>query len=124
MAHSFRAVSVFTAVVILASASSAAAESCDLFGKIKSLKSVKPVTVTFINKTTEPRYVDWLDFKGEQENRALLQPGGKTTVKTFVSHPWMFSDEPGNCHEIYLPKAKDKTFRITVQRADLTDQDD
>jgi VHL beta domain len=114
----------FVTLAIAAFATPAAAESCDLFGKIKSPKSTKPVTVTFINKTGEPRYVDWLDFKGEQENRALLQPGEKTTVKTFVRHSWMFSDEPGNCHEIYVAKAGDKTFRITVQRKDLTDQDD
>ena len=118
MAHSFR-VACASILALVAISTAAVAESCDLFGKIKSLNSKKPVTITFVNRTDQSRIVMWLDFEGAPKEYARLQPGEKTTIKTFVTHPWMFTDEPGNCHEIYQPKAKDKKFRITVERQDL-----
>jgi hypothetical protein len=99
-----------------------AAESCDLFGKLKSKNSNKPITVTFVNRTDGMRNVTWLDFQGKPVDYAQLQPGEKFTINTFLTHPWMFTDGPGNCHEIYLPKKGMKNFRITVERQDLGDE--
>jgi VHL beta domain len=121
MAHSFRAACA-SILAVLALSTPAAAESCDLFGKIKSLNSKKPVTVTFVNRTDAMRIVMWLDFGGNPKEYAQLQPGEKTTIKTFITHPWMFTDGPGNCHEIFKPKRGVKTFRITVERQDLEDE--
>ena len=88
-------------------------DSCTRFGKIKSKNSKTPVKITFINKTDSFRAVMWLDFKGQPQQYANLDPGQKTTINTFVTHPWMFTDGPGNCQEIYLPKAGDTKFNIT-----------
>lgn len=107
---------------LLAAAGPAAAESCDLFGKIKSKNSNQPVTVTFVNRTDALRNVTWLDFKGVPVDYAQLQPGEKFTINTFITHPWMFTDGPGNCHEIFLPRKGRKNFRITVERQDLEDE--
>ena len=104
----------FVATVIPASA-----ESCNLFGKIKSKNSSRPVTITFINRTDALRNVTWLDFKGKPVDYAHLQPGEKFTINTFITHPWMFTDGPRNCHEIFMPKKNSKSFRITVERQDL-----
>lgn len=100
----------------------AAAESCDLFGKLTSKNSNRPVTVTFVNRTDGLRNVTWLDFKGKPVDYAQLQPGEKLTINTFITHPWMFTDGPGSCHEIFMPKKNVKTFRITVERQDLEDE--
>ena len=107
---------------LLAAITPAAAESCELFGKIKSKNSKQPVTVTFVNRTDALRNVAWLDFKGTPVDYAQLQPGEKFTINTFVTHPWMFTDGPGNCHEIFMPKKGIKNFRITVERQDLEDE--
>ncbi len=112
-------VSIFVLVAVV---TPAAAESCDLFGKIKSKNSNKPVTVTFVNRTDALRNVTWLDFKGAPVDYAQLQPGEKFTINTFLTHPWMFTDGPGNCHEIFMPKKNVKNFRITVERQDLGDE--
>ena len=115
--------SIFLCAMALAAAAAPAyAESCDLFGKIKSKNSKSPVTVTFVNRTDGMRNVTWLDFKGKPVDYAQLQPGETFTIDTFLTHPWMFTDGPGNCHEIFMPKKNMKTFRITVERQDLEDE--
>lgn len=112
----------FYIFALLALVAPANAESCDLFGKIKSKTSKTPVTVTFINRTDALRNVTWLDFKGKPVDYAQLQPGEKFTINTFITHPWMFTDGPGNCHEIFMPKKNLTTFRITVERQDIGDE--
>jgi VHL beta domain len=121
MPSSLRLVSV-SICAMLALSSAAFAESCDLFGRLKSKNSNSAITLTFVNKTDALRNVTWLDFKGKPVDYAQLQPGEKFTINTFLTHPWMFTDGPGNCHEIYLPKKGVKNFRITVERQDLGDE--
>ncbi len=87
--------------------------SCSGFGKLKSKNSNRPVTITFVNRTDGFRALMWLDFKGQPQDFGNLEPRQKKTINTFVTHPWMFTDGPGNCQEIYLPAAGDTRFNIT-----------
>ncbi len=87
--------------------------SCGGFGKLKSKNSNRPVTITFVNKTDSIRGLMWLDFKGQPQEFGNLEPRQKKTINTFVTHPWMFTDGPGNCQEIYLPATGDTRFNIT-----------
>jgi VHL beta domain len=96
------------------SAPVATSASCGNVGKMRSKKSDVPVTVTFRNRTQSFRGVMWIDFNGRPVNYANLEPGQKFTVNTFVTHPWMFTDGPGNCAEVFMPKAGVKSFNITA----------
>lgn len=93
----------------------AASASCNKVGKLRSRNSDVPVTITFRNRTKGFRAVMWIDFNGQPVNYANLEPGQKFTVSTFVTHPWMFTDGPGNCAEVYMPQAGVKTFNITAK---------
>ena len=93
----------------------AANASCRNVGKIRSKNSNVPVSVTFRNRTNSFRGVMWIDFNGQPVNYANLEPGQKFTVNTFVTHPWMFTDGPGNCAEVFMPKAGVNTFNITAR---------
>ena len=118
MSYFYRTI-LLAAFGLAAASSPAAADSCDLVGKIKSKNSNKPYSLTFINRTDAMRVVEWLDFEGKPVEYARLEPGQKFTISTFVTHPWMFTDGPGNCHEIFSNKKKTKTYRITVEKQDL-----
>jgi hypothetical protein len=93
----------------------AAGPGCNKIGKIRSKNSDVPVTVTVRNRTKSFRAVMWIDFNGQPVNYANLEPGQKFTIETFVTHPWMFTDGPGNCAEVYMPQAGAKTFNITAR---------
>lgn len=98
----------------LKSAKSTGGPTCKDWGKIKSKTSKTPQTVTFVNKSDGYRGVMWLNFEGQPVEYANLNQGESYTVKTYLTHPWMFTDGPGNCIEIYLPKKGVSKFEIAA----------
>ncbi|MCP4248891.1 MAG: hypothetical protein GY778_17750, partial [bacterium] len=91
-----------------------AGPSCKQSGKVKSRESSAPVTVTFVNRTGSYRGVMWIDFKGQPVEFANLDAGQSYTAKTYLTHPWMFTDGPGNCIDIFMPRAGLMRFEITA----------
>ena len=81
----------------------------------KSQNSNTPVKVTFVNKSGEFRGVMWADFKGKLVPYANLEPGQKYTVNTFATHPWVFTDGPGNCIEMWVAQPGASKFSITAK---------
>ena len=70
------------------------------------------MTVTFINRSGAHLSVMWINFKGRPVSYADLDDGQSYTVKTFLTHPWMFTDGPGNCMEMFMPKRGVRRFEI------------
>ncbi len=89
-------------------------KTCDLYGNKKSRDSDAPVTVTFVNRTDGLRSVMWINFEGTPVEYASLNPGQSYTINTFLTHPWMFTDGPGNCIEMFMPKRGISRFEITA----------
>ena len=97
------------------SISEAQVAPCPIYGKVKSKTSKTPVTVTFDNMSGEDRGVFWVDFKGEWVKYVDLKPGKRYTVDTYVTHPWIFTDTPGNCVEMFMPRKDILTFNVTAE---------
>ena len=103
------------AIAALATSSSVYAASCASYGKVRSLNSNTPVTVTFVNKSGEYRGVMWIDFNGQPVAYANLNPGQSYKIKTYVTHLWMFTDGPGNCVEMFMPKKGVDKYNVTAK---------
>lgn len=88
--------------------------TCRKFGRIRSVNSRRPMKITFYNKSRAYRSVMWIDYKGNVKRYADLNPGQKYTVNTYAGHPWMFTDGPGNCMEIFVPRGNVVGYNITV----------
>ena len=82
---------------------------------VRAQNSNTPVTVTFVNKSGEYRGVMWVDLKGKWVLYAKLNPGQSYTVNTYVTYPWVFTDGPGNCVEMFMPRKGVSTFNITAK---------
>jgi von Hippel-Lindau disease tumor suppressor protein len=94
--------------------------SCkDLF-KIKSQGSDAKAKITFINKSGAYRGILWLDFSGQPKDYANLQAGEEITLDTFLTHPWMVTDGPGDCIEIFMPHAGTRV--VTLKAPDGTEK--
>ena len=106
---------IWLAIAALAASSSAYAASCAGYGKVRSQNSKTPVTVTFVNKSGEYRGVMWIDFNGRPVTYSNLNPGQSHKIKTYVTHPWMFTDGPGNCVEMFMPKKGVAKFNLTAK---------
>lgn len=88
--------------------------SCNVPQNQKSRNLNIPVTVTFINKSEGHRGVFWMDFNGKPVSYAALNAGEEYTINTFLGHPWMFTDGPGNCIEMFQPQLGVKRFEISA----------
>lgn len=88
--------------------------TCDTLRNITSRNSDVPVSLTFVNKTDGQRGVIWISFDGVPKQYASLNPGEKFSINTFLTHPWMFTDGPGNCLEMFMPHQGVPLFEITA----------
>ncbi len=88
--------------------------TCDVFRAERSRNSDFPITVTFQNRSGAYRGVMWIDFNGRPVQYANLNPGEIYTINTYMTHPWMFTDGPGNCIEMFMPQPGVSSFDITA----------
>lgn len=77
--------------------------SCKERTKLRSKNSDTKTKITFINRSGGTRGILWLDFKGQPKDYANLQNGEEVVLDTFMTHPWMITDGPGNCLQIVMP---------------------
>ena len=87
---------------------------CSAAQSLRSQNSAQPTRMTFVNQSGEGRAVLWIDFQGGTKQYAWLNPGQRFSVKTFVTHPWMVTNGPGDCIDIYLPRSRSRTIRLTA----------
>jgi von Hippel-Lindau disease tumor suppressor protein len=111
----FASISVLAALGLATILSITDAQAASRVRGAKSQNSNTPVKVTFVNKSGEFRAVMWADFKGKLVPYANLEPGQKYTVNTFATHPWVFTDGPGNCIEMWVAQPGVSKFAITAK---------
>ena len=80
--------------------------SCKDQSKLRSQNSKTPIKLTFINRSGAMRGILWLDFDGQPKDYANLSDRERVTLDTFLTHPWMVTDGPGNCLRIVLRKSR------------------
>ncbi len=97
----------------------AAMVSCNALGALRTVDTGQPASVTFINRTDGFRSVMWIDGDGTPQPYKDLDPGNAYTQETNVGHPWMITDGPGNCLEIYMPPPGGSVFEITAPNRDF-----
>jgi hypothetical protein len=85
---------------------------CSAQQSLRSQNSNNPTQITFVNNTGEGRAILWIGFDGQTKQYAWLNPGENFTVNTFVTHPWMVTNGPGDCIDIYMPRRGPRTIRL------------
>lgn len=88
--------------------------SCDTLGREVSRNSDTPVSMTFANRSEGYRSILWIDFNGQPKEYANLNPGESFSINTYLTHPWMITDGPGNCLEMFMPQLGVSQFNITA----------
>ena len=87
--------------------------SCADRANLRSKTSDVATKLTVINKSGQYRSVLWLDFDGNPKSYANLNSGEQVRLDTFVTHPWMITDGPGNCMQIVMPDAAEKVIVLS-----------
>jgi hypothetical protein len=117
---------IVTAAVLLSvlfvSAVEAKRLDCNVVRGMKSKESSTSITIKFINQTAESRTAMWVDFKGQPVQYFTIGPGQSFSQQTFLTHPWFFTDGPGNCIEAMLPSANKTVYKIKVPSPGFGDE--
>lgn len=87
---------------------------CSAMQSLRSGASAEPTQMTFVNRTSEGRAILWIGFDGTPQNHAWLNPGEHVAVDTFLTHPWMATNGPGDCIDIYMPGRSPRTVELTA----------
>ena len=99
---------------LLIGAAQAAEGSCKQLFKLKSIDSKSPTTITFVNASNAQRGLLWLGYDGQPKDYGNIAPGQSRTQKTFLGHPWMITNGPGDCIEIVMPTRSGSVVRLTA----------
>ncbi|MGR3709469.1 MAG: VHL beta domain-containing protein [Alterinioella nitratireducens] len=88
--------------------------TCDAVQGMASLNGEVGQRITFTNGTDGSRGLIWMDYTGSPVEIGSLNPGEAITIDTYLTHPWMITDGPGNCLEAMLPQAGQESYAITA----------
>lgn len=101
----------FAAVALIGISLSTAQARCSSNG-LRSLNSDVPTTITFFNQSQTYRRIEWIGFDGELKEYGGLNFGESKTIKTFLTHPWIITNGPGDCQQIVKPRAGGSVVRL------------
>jgi hypothetical protein len=94
--------------------------SCAQLSTLRSQNSDTPTKITFVNNSGGHRAILWFDSTGQPKEYATLNTGQEVTLDTFLTHPWMVTDGPGNCLQIVLPSPGGKVVELGHASATAT----
>lgn len=82
-------------------------QDCNQEPLLKSLTYDTPALIRFINETSRPVVVYWLNYEGKRDptegQTITIYPGRPLDRPTFLTHPFLVTDAAGKCLGIYLP---------------------
>jgi hypothetical protein len=61
-------------------------------GEIRSLNHDERSYVNFVNRSPRKVTLFWHDYAGTLVRYAVISPGGKHKMDTYVTHPWSVTD--------------------------------
>ncbi len=82
--------------------------------ELRSTPSKERAILTFENTTQQDLYVYWMDYKGQPRHYRTLKSGQRYTQKTYLTHPWIFTDGEGNIHSEIEPLYPDRNENIII----------
>ena len=83
-----------------------------LKARLYSIESKTQLKIEFYNHSHQIRKLYWIDFDGYLVLYATLKPSDEFSVKTFLTHPWLITDEYDQPLDIHYPKPKEKIIEI------------
>ncbi|MGI3184864.1 hypothetical protein [Nioella aestuarii] len=76
---------------------------CADYGQVQSQPGVAPFQATFVNRQQAARVLFWIDYQGQPQQMAYLDPGYQVTIGTDQAHVWLVTDSSGQCRGMVRP---------------------
>ena len=81
---------------------------------IKSVDGEVEAKIEFENKSGKTVKVYWLDYEGNRQLYQTLKDGESHEQETFLTHPWLITDEDDNAWYLYFPDAQPRSIEIVA----------
>lgn len=88
----------------LTSSAQAREVGCSVERNLKSENSNTSISLTIVNRSGAYRNIMWIDHNGNAVSYNGLNNGESYTQSTYVGHPWMATNGPGDCKRIFVPR--------------------
>ena len=85
-------------------------------GKVRSFTSDATAELTFVNQSGATVKMYWLDYQGNRKFYYTLPDGKSYVQRTFLTHPWLVTDEKDNAWYVYFPEGQPRTIPIAAPR--------
>ena len=83
--------------------------SCAQEPGLKSENGDTATTIFLSNQSAETVVVRWINYEGVRdtsvEQKTVLKPRRWVEKTTFLTHPFVFTDQEGNCLDIFRPRS-------------------
>jgi von Hippel-Lindau disease tumor supressor len=83
---------------------------------LKSARSDVETRIVFVNKSGRTVKLYWLDYKGARNLYQSLEDGRSYNMRTYLTHPWVITDERDNAWYVYFPDAQLRTIEIIAPK--------
>ena len=80
-------------------------QNCSQESSLRSVNSETPAFIRFVNATSQPVVVYWLNYEGKrdpsEQQKETINPGESGFRSTYLTHPFLVTDMTGKCLGIY-----------------------
>ena len=83
---------------------------------IKSENGDVEAKIKFDNKSGKTTKVYWLDYDGNRKLYQTLKDGESYEQGTFLTHPWLITDDDDNAWYVYFPDGQPRTVEIVAPK--------
>lgn len=91
-----------------------AAFTCDWEGALRSQNSAVASSVDFLNTTSDPVNLYWLNYQGDRVFYATVAGGATFSQQSYSSHPWLVTNDQNQCLAIFV--AQEQPGRAVIAR--------
>jgi tetratricopeptide (TPR) repeat protein len=78
--------------------------------------------ITFANKSGRRVKIYWINYQGQRELVETLNDGDWSWENSYLTHPWVVTDENDNAWYLYDPDAQPRTINIILPSSVIAEQ--
>jgi hypothetical protein len=78
----------------------------------RSQQSSSVSSIQFVNRSSRPVQLYWLDFQGQRKSYGIMAPGTAHQQHTFSSHPWVVVDDANKVRALVV--ARPEPGRVVI----------
>ena len=97
--------------------SRAAGPRCPDEAGLRSTEGVVSTSITFMNRMPIAVRIYWINYDGKRQFYGIVGPHRSFHQQTYVTHPWVLTDQNENCVAAYMPTHEPGRVFVTGERA-------